>query len=84
MDYDFKTSDLKKLSKELKKYDRHCSPHDLNSILWNHKQLLKFLNIYSDDDYRVIMHFLNGIGIDYNYSDTWEIFFEPPKYSCEE
>ena len=83
MEYYFKKSDLEKLSKVLEKYNRHCTPEDLNSILWNHRELLKYLNIYAEDDNRVIMYFLNGIGIDYNYSYTWEVFFEPPKYSWE-
>ena len=84
MDYLFKTSDLEKLSAELGKRNYHCTPEDLNSILWNHRELLKFLNIHAKDDYRVFMYFLNGIGIDYDYSDTWELFFEVPKYHWQQ
>ena len=73
----FKTSDLEKLSNELKKHDRHCTPEELNIILENHWKLLKSLDINVLDDYQVIMYFLNGIGIYSDYCETWELFFEP-------
>ena len=81
MEYRFKTSDLEKLSNELEKQNHYCKPEDLNIILWNHRELLKSLDINVDDDYRVIMYFLNGIGIYYSYCETWELFFELPGYS---
>ena len=77
---DFKTSELKKLSNELEKHDYHYTPEELNIILKNHKELLKSLDINVDDDYRT-MYFLNGLGIYYNYCETWELFFELPGYS---
>ena len=78
---DLKTSDLKKLSNELEKHDYHYTPEELNIILNNHKELFESLDINVDDDYQTIMHFLNGLGIYYNYCKTWELFFEPPGYS---
>ena len=81
----FKTSDIDKLYKEIEKQNGHCcSPEELNNILENHRELLKSLDIDVLDDYRVIMYFLNGIGIDHHYAETWELFFVPPKYSWEE
>ena len=79
----FNTSDLEKLSQELEKHNHYCSPEELSIILENHRELLKGLDIDVLDDYRVIMHFLNGLGIYHNYAETWELFFEPPKYSWQ-
>ena len=80
--HNFKSSDIEKLNNELKKHNHHySSPEELSIFLERYRDLLKSFGSNVDDDYRVIMHFLNGLGIYHNYCETWELFFEPPGYS---
>ena len=74
----FKTLEIEKLNNELKKHIHYYSSlEELNIILENYRKFLMSFDVDVDDDYKVIMHFLNGLGIYHNYGKVWKLFFEP-------